>query len=747
MRLKRSLRILGLLLAIGTLPGVVIGDEWQVPVEVENGIGEKDTVSFGIHPDGTIGVDLGLGEMELPPWPPSELFDVRFIVPGVEGLKLDIRDTTRTLRTHRLEWQTGAGGYPVVVRWDRYSLPEARMHVSDGYGGIFVGPINLYEADSLVVPDSLNFIDVLLFEVIPGVHGDASPELDEIPGYEVFAGQEFPLYELDDHVFDPDTPDWQLEWYVTGNMALVFEVDEERVLHIEAPDGWTGGETVTFTVRDPDGNTDQTEATFGVVEPGLPSWEVPLWVENRVGETRTVYLGVDPSGTDGVDGALGEVELPPWPPSDVFDARMRLPDLLTFVQRDMRGSTADSIDYVVKWQAGSGGYPVTVCWPCDDLPLGDFTIKDEMGGVFIPPTDMRDTCCLVIPEPQSFITGLVIVVTPVVDLDAPVGPETLWVEAVVPGDSVTLGWDACIEEHFAYYEVLYDSMYFDDDAEWVWDWDEDSAMTDQGYCLTTIPLNKGCSRYMFRVRAWDSFGNVGALSNLVTIGEAFIRGDDDGDGVLTISDPIQSLCAQFAGCELACLDASDVDDNGEVNISDAIYSLAAQFSGGPPPPAPFPECGVDPTQDALGCDCHEFCMGCGDGGVGVGHESARCEQSGAIGTAARAANERPVEEPNDDGSTLSPSVGEMRLRVKPNPFSGCTQISYMIPAACWVQVSIYDVSGRLVRNVLKGSLPAGCHDVVWDGRDETGLLVPAGVYFCRMATPAGLRTYKAVRSQ
>jgi hypothetical protein len=93
--------------------------------------------------------------------------------------------------------------------------------------------------------------------------------------------------------------------------------------------------------------------------------------------------------------------------------------------------------------------------------------------------------------------------------------------------------------------------------------------------------------------------------------EALMRGDDDGDGDITISDPILSLCAQFADCDLACLDASDTDDDGAITISDPIYNLAAQFADGPPPPAPFPGCGPDPTEDQVTCDCHSGCMGCG----------------------------------------------------------------------------------------------------------------------------------------
>lgn len=96
------------------------------------------------------------------------------------------------------------------------------------------------------------------------------------------------------------------------------------------------------------------------------------------------------------------------------------------------------------------------------------------------------------------------------------------------------------------------------------------------------------------------------------VSESFIRGDDDGDGELTITDPIVSLCAQFADCRLTCLDASDVDDDGEVTISDPIYNLEAQFAGGALPPSPFPDCGPDLTADALGCSCHAECMSCAE---------------------------------------------------------------------------------------------------------------------------------------
>jgi len=95
---------------------------------------------------------------------------------------------------------------------------------------------------------------------------------------------------------------------------------------------------------------------------------------------------------------------------------------------------------------------------------------------------------------------------------------------------------------------------------------------------------------------------------LEVVREMFVRGDDDVDGELTISDPILSLCYQFADCPLpSCMDASDVDDDGEINISDPIRNLCYQFADCDPPAAPFPNCGPDPTEDGLDCASYPPC--------------------------------------------------------------------------------------------------------------------------------------------
>jgi hypothetical protein len=91
----------------------------------------------------------------------------------------------------------------------------------------------------------------------------------------------------------------------------------------------------------------------------------------------------------------------------------------------------------------------------------------------------------------------------------------------------------------------------------------------------------------------------------------FVRGDTDSDGAINLTDGVIPLLFLFSGGEApACLDAADANDTGDLGITDAISIFGWLFTGGLPPAAPTPlspgysaeECGVDLTDDGLGCE-------------------------------------------------------------------------------------------------------------------------------------------------
>jgi hypothetical protein len=70
----------------------------------------------------------------------------------------------------------------------------------------------------------------------------------------------------------------------------------------------------------------------------------------------------------------------------------------------------------------------------------------------------------------------------------------------------------------------------------------------------------------------------------------------------------------------------------------------------------------------------------------------------------------------------------------PNPFNPMTWISYDLPAATEVSLTVYDATGKQVRVLQNGRLSAGSHRATWDGSNEQGGHVASGVYFYRLET-------------
>ena len=84
------------------------------------------------------------------------------------------------------------------------------------------------------------------------------------------------------------------------------------------------------------------------------------------------------------------------------------------------------------------------------------------------------------------------------------------------------------------------------------------------------------------------------------------------------------------------------------------------------------------------------------------------------------------------------SIGDRSLKAftlsqnQPNPFNPSTTISFSLNRRAVARLSIYDVNGARVSTLVDRELPAGSHQVAWDGTDARGAHVASGVYFYRL---------------
>lgn len=72
------------------------------------------------------------------------------------------------------------------------------------------------------------------------------------------------------------------------------------------------------------------------------------------------------------------------------------------------------------------------------------------------------------------------------------------------------------------------------------------------------------------------------------------------------------------------------------------------------------------------------------------------------------------------------------LKVYPNPFNPRTELHYSLQATGEVAVSVFDLSGRKMTELVKETQAPGEYTVLWQGTDGTGRAVPSGIYLARI---------------
>lgn len=181
LRLRRyRAAFLSLFLALA-LPGIAVSQtQFRIPLFIRDNTPKLDTLWFGVHPQASYCIDntttLKFGdcdsirEAELPPAPPTGVFDVRFIDSrsgagaclGV-GVAENVAGFTSSsdVDTFQIKLQPGAGGYPFTIRWPQgLSAFADSMKIRDPLGlpppPVSIGVnVNMFTVDSVRITNAL----------------------------------------------------------------------------------------------------------------------------------------------------------------------------------------------------------------------------------------------------------------------------------------------------------------------------------------------------------------------------------------------------------------------------------------------------------------------------------------------------------------------------------------------------------------------------------------------------------------
>jgi hypothetical protein len=97
---------------------------------------------------------------------------------------------------------------------------------------------------------------------------------------------------------------------------------------------------------------------------------------------------------------------------------------------------------------------------------------------------------------------------------------------------------------------------------------------------------------------------------------------------------------------------------------------------------------------------------------------------------------------NDQGNSLP--IQYALFQNYPNPFNPSTTISFDLPIATDVTLTLYNVLGQIVDVLVDRKLPAGHHAISWEGSDSHGRQIASGVYYYRLTTKEFSETRKLV---
>jgi hypothetical protein len=386
---------------------ITFGQTVNIPFSATDGT-TTIPLAVGLDMTATNCIDPALGESDLPPFPPAGVFEIRFdLTPaGCTNLStyMDFRNAPAFPFTgaiqHTIWYQTSAAGLPINIQ---YNIPTgAVMHITDQIGGSFlnIGPFT--GSGTATIPGSYTSIFTKAFLNMDYTNiggGGGAPVFSIAPPSLSFGNVDIGLSAtLPATVTNTGTANLVISNLTSSDAQFTFT---PNVFPITIPAGGNQVFNVTFTPTAAGPQSANLTFTHNAAgsptsyalqgtghTPGTAELDNPFSATDG-SSTIELAVGLDPTATDCIDPALGESDLPPFPPAGVFEIRFDLTPvgctgLSTY--KDYRFA-ADPLTFVgtkqhtLWYQTSAAGLPIQLTYNLH--PNATMTITDQINGSFL----------------------------------------------------------------------------------------------------------------------------------------------------------------------------------------------------------------------------------------------------------------------------------------------------------------------------------------------------------------------------
>jgi hypothetical protein len=496
-----------------------------------------------------------------------------------------------------------------------------------------------------------------------------------------------------------------------------------------------------------------------------------LTVSDGAGGTQALQFGIDPSASDGIDVSLGEVEQPPFPPSGVFDARFIGDDIGVNLGQGLRkdyrqGSlTASAVKiHEIRYQVGSGtsiiiswnfaGSALTIAGTLQDLVTGSIVNVSMSGTGSYTVTNPGSISKLKLTVSYGATTkdvtvnsGWNIVSVPYQAPDSSLSvlfPDAtppaygfnngyVSATALSPGKGYWLKFSALKAYRLAGTAVRPSNIAVNAGWNMIGPLDFDASTSS----ISSVPAGIVASPYY-------GYSNGYTTATTLNSGKGYwVKASQAG----TLN--LQSASANVEGEGIASASSAEVgkiaiqiEDNGGRK---GILYLAEGARGDELPPVP--PSGIfdvrfsnNATTETIGLDTHEILLNSAEYPItmtALGIEGKEMWIEDGLGGSI-------VNERLQDGRAIviqhklamlvlsERKQQELPLKYElyqnhPNPFNPSTIIQYALPMAGPVRLTVYNLLGEIVTNLVIGEQEAGQHQVTFNA---SGLA--SGIYFYRL---------------